>query len=103
VKQDKIEEGIWFSVAMIPKEEAWLDENYVNSWDDSDIVMRTYLKGKHMLRNLKSVVEHRIGMTHYEKPDHMANFMKNRDYFIQKYKGHEQTRIYEILVGGRVI
>lgn len=103
-KQDKIDEGIWFSVAMIPKSEAWFDEGYLpGSWDDSDLILRVYLTGRIMYRNYKSVVHHKIGMTHYEKPDHFSNFEKNKAYFIQKYLAHRYTRIFNILVGGQIL
>jgi glycosyltransferase involved in cell wall biosynthesis len=103
-KQNKIEEGIWFSVAMVPKAEAWFDEAYKpGSWDDSDLIMRNYLQGRKMYRSYKSVVHHKIGMTHYEKPDHKANFDWNKQYFSEKYKDHADSRIFKILVRGVIL
>ena len=58
VKQDKISEGIWFSVAMFKHQDAYFDENFVNSWDDTDFIMRHYLKGLKMYRNYNCVVDH---------------------------------------------
>ena len=40
IKQDAIDEGIWCSVAMFPKKYTPWDENYKNSWDDTDMVDR---------------------------------------------------------------
>jgi hypothetical protein len=102
-KLNLINEGIWFGLAMIPKEEAWFDENYKNSWDDSDIIMRTYLKGKVMYRNYKSVVHHKIGMTLYSNPDHEALFEKNKAYFQKKYEAHQNHRMYRILTKGLIV
>lgn len=104
MRQNKIDEGIWFSVAMLPKEEAWFDEAYKpGSWDDSDLIMRNYLQGRRMYRNFKSVAHHKIGMTHYEKPDHKANFDWNKEYFCEKYKDYSDARIFKILVGGIIV
>lgn len=103
-KKDLISEGIWFSVAMIPKDEAYFDERFLGgSWDDSDIIMRTYLRGKRMYRNFKSVVSHNPGQTHYTNPTHQETFEKNRNYFQLKYRHHTQTPIYEVLTLGLII
>lgn len=98
-KQNAFEEGIWFSVAMIPKVFAHFDEGYINSWDDTDLVMRTYLTGLRMYRNLRSVVHHKIGMTHYSKPDHQKHYEANRARFIAKYQGYRGTPMYQFLSG----
>ena len=39
-KRNQISEGIWFSLAAIPKEQAWFDESYDGPWDDSDLIIR---------------------------------------------------------------
>jgi len=101
--EDKIEEGIWFSVAMMPKEYAELDEHYVNSWDDTDLVMRVYLKGKKMYRNYNCVVDHITGSTQYANPTHRENLEKNKKYFMEKFKEHKDHRIYKILTEGWVV
>ena len=84
-KQDLIKEGIWFGLALIPKEEAWFDEIYDGSWDDSDMIMRVYLKSRKMYRNYKSVVHHKPGQTLYSDPKHEERYLMNRDYFIRKH------------------
>ena len=101
-KHDEISEGVWFSVAMFPKQDKYFDEAYVNSWDDTDFVMRNYLNGKKMYRNYNCVVKHLIGQTHYASPKHYENFRKNADLFKSRYRdcGHY---MYDILTGGRVI
>jgi len=102
-KEDKIEEGIWFSVAMMPRMDNYFDEGYVNSWDDSDLIMRTYLSGNKMYRNFNSIVEHEPGKTMYKQKDHSKNFCNNRDYFKNKYKDCKDHRMYKILTEGWVI
>lgn len=101
-KQDKIEEGIWFSVACFRKQDDYFDESYVNSWDDTDFIMRHYLGGRKMYRNFNCVVDHLIGQTQYNKEDHMDNFWKNRFKFIDKYK-HCGNPMYDRLISGEVI
>lgn len=104
-KKNEISEGIWFSVAMMEKEDAWFDENYLSgSWDDTDLIARVYLeKKKVMYRNYKSVVHHEIGMTFYEKPDHESNFDKNEAYFFEKWKAYENTRIMQVFKRGIIL
>jgi len=103
VEQDKIDEGIWFSVAMMKKRSDYFDENYTNSWDDSDLIMRTYIDDKKIYRNFNCVVDHLDGATEHIKADHMDNFMKNREYFINKYKNHTDNRMYKLLTEGYII
>lgn len=102
-KKDEIKEGIWFGCAMIPKEEAWFDENYQNSWDDSDLIMRVYLKGRKMYRNYKSVVHHKPGQTLYADPKHHELYFRNRDYFIKKHIQFQQSWAYQVIVGGIIV
>lgn len=106
-KEDRIEEGVWCSVFMIPrkllKELDYLDERFVNSWDDTDLVMRVYLKDLKMYRNYNVVVEHLVGATHYKDKKHLKNFNKNRDLFIKKHNKHKEHRMFKILNEGWVI
>lgn len=102
-KENRIDEGIWFSLALMPKKYAQFSEEYINSWDDTDLIMRVYLDGKKMYRNYNVVVEHLPGQTQYQDPGHLENFAKNRQIFTEKYKDHKNTRIYEILTKGYII
>lgn len=103
IREPRIAEGVWFSVAMIPKKYARFDENYANSWDDTDLIMRVYLDGLKMYRNYGVVVDHLTGMTQYADPKHIENFNRNRDIFLEKYKKHADHRMFKILTEGRVI
>lgn len=99
-QEDIIDEGIWFSVAMIPKKYAFFDESYVDSWDDSDIIMNVYKDGLKMYRNYNCVVKHDPGKTQYSKPSHNDNFHKNRKYFMDKWKDKGDKRMYRVLTEG---
>ena len=101
-RENKIEEGVWFSVACFRKQDSYFDEKYVNSWDDTDFIMRHYLRGQKMYRNFNCVVDHLVGKTQYVKSDHMDNFWKNRFRFIEKYK-HCGNPMYDRLISGEVI
>jgi len=100
--EDRIDEGIWFSVACFKRQIKYFDEIYINSWDDTDFVMRAYLGGGKMYRNYKVVVDHDPGQTQYGKEDHLINFNRNKEIFIDKYKdcGHP---MYDRLIGGEII
>lgn len=102
-KKDEIKEGIWFGVAMIPKEDAWFDENFVGSWDDTDMIMRSYLRGRKMYRNYKSVVHHKPGQTLYSDPKHEEQFIRNRELFIKKYIQFQSSWAFQVLVGGIIL
>lgn len=99
---DKIEEGIWGSVFMIPTEWAQFDNNYVNSWDDSDLWMQVYARGYKMYRNFSCVVEHYPGQTHYQDPQHQVNYDRNCAYFTDKWKD-SKLPLYQILTKGYVV
>lgn len=101
-KHEEISEGIWFSVAMFPKQKTYFDELYINSWNDTDFIMRTYLSGKKSYRNYNCVVHHEIGATQYNDPKHWDNYHKNMALFKSRYRdcGHP---IYELLTNGRVL
>lgn len=103
LKKDLIEEGIWFSVAMIPKEKALFDEFYHGSWNDSDLIMQTYIDGKKMYRNYNCVVDHLVGKTHYSNTSHEKNYKNGMDYFINKYSDYSDNRMFKILTEGVVI
>lgn len=103
VKQDKIEEGIWFSLAMMNKQDAQFDEKYVNSWDDSDLIMNIYKRGFKMYRNFNCVVQHDPGKTQYKKLDHTSNFIKNREYFKKKWEEDKDSRMYKVFTEGIVV
>lgn len=103
VKQNMIGEGIWFSVAAMHKKDAWFDESFEGAWDDSDLLMRVYLSGRRMYRNYNCVVDHKIGMTHYEDPAHEARQAMGREKFLAKWKDHKDTWIYTTLIGGYII
>jgi len=98
----EISEGIWFSVAMFPKQDKYFDELYINSWNDTDFIMRTYLSGKKSYRNYNCVVHHEVGMTQYNDERHWENYNKNMNLFKGRYRdcGHP---IFEKLINGVVV
>lgn len=90
-KQDKIEEGNWWSVAMVKKEMfekvGYYDERFINSWCDTDLLLRIYKEGFKMYRNFNCVVDHLVGATIYEKPGFKANYEMGRKLFAEKHEG----------------
>lgn len=102
IKEDKIEEGIWGSVFMIPRKYARFDENYINSWEDSDLWMKIYADGKKMYRNFNCVVEHTPGQTVYNDKLTQDNWEANKKYFINKWKD-SGISLYTKLVEGIVL
>lgn len=101
-KKDVITEGIWGSVFCIPTEYAQFDENYVNSWEDSDLWMQMYTRGYKMYRNFNCIVGHNPGSTVYEDKLTQDNYEKNRAYFEHKWKD-SKLPLYQILTKGYVV
>ena len=90
IKEPRIEEGNWFSVAMIPNkifgEIGYYDERFVNSWCDTDWLIRLYKRDYKMYRNFNCVVEHLIGQTNYAKEGFNKNYEEGRALFNEKHK-----------------
>lgn len=101
-KRKEISEGIWFSLAMWKNEGELFCEDYVNSWNDTDFIIKQYLKGKKSYRNYNCVVHHEIGATQYADEKHYENYRKNMELFKSRYRDCEHP-IYEILTNGRVV
>jgi hypothetical protein len=87
----KIEEGNWWSIALIPQwifdKVGYFDEDFRGVWDDTDMLMRTYKAGFKMYRNFSVVVDHLIGASHYDNPHHLENFQHGQKLFYEKHKG----------------
>jgi len=101
-KHDEISEGIWFSLAMWKNEKELFNEDYINSWNDTDFIMRQYLKGRKSYRNYGCVVHHEVGATQYADSKHYENYRKNKELFKSRYRDCEHP-IYEKLINGVVI
>lgn len=90
-KQEKIEEGNWWSVALLSKkvfdEVGYYDERFRNSWCDTDLLVRMYEAGMKMYRNFNCVVDHLIGQTNYEKPSFKQDYEFGRALFNAKHAG----------------
>lgn len=102
-KEDKIEEGIWFSVAMMKKRAEYFDERFKITWNDTDLIMRIYAEGKKMYRNFNCIVEHNNpGTTLYSDPGLTDDLLIGKSLFIEKHAQHFDTEIFKILTGGEV-
>lgn len=90
-KEDKIEEGNWFSTCMFKKEVfdkiGYYDDRFRDSWCDTDLLVRMYKQGYKMYRNFNCVVEHLIGQTNYDKPGFKDNYEMGRTLFNEKHAG----------------
>jgi GT2 family glycosyltransferase len=90
-RDDKIEEGNWFSVACWKTCGPIFDEQYNGVWDDTDFIMRTYAYGKKFYRNFASIAEHLVGATHYGLCGHDDRYERGRQLFIEKWKHLDGT------------
>ena len=90
-KQDLIEEGNWWSVALIKKEifqrVGYYDERFINSWCDTDLLIRMYKHGYKMYRNYNCVVDHLRGRTVYDKPSFSQDYANGQKLFQEKHDG----------------
>ena len=90
-KENKIEEGNWWSVALLRREifesVGYYDERFVNCWCDTDLLVRMYKQGWKMYRNFNCVVDHLVGQTNYAKPGFQENYVQGRQLFRDKHEG----------------
>jgi len=89
-KEDKIEEGNWWSLMMTTRkifdEVGYYDERFMAAFEDSDLLLRMYEKGYKMYRNFGCVVDHLIGATLYNEPNHDDKYVYGRKLFNEKHK-----------------
>lgn len=89
-RESKIEEGNWWSVACVKREVfetvGFYDERFINSWCDTDLLVRIYKHGWKMYRNFNTVVEHLVGQTIYSKPGFQQNYDAGQALFQQKHE-----------------
>lgn len=89
-KENKIEEGNWWSVCMIKNElfrrTGYYDERFDGSWSDTDLLVEIYKLGKKMYRNFNCVVEHLGGQTLYSLPGHFDKYEAGKKLFNKKHE-----------------
>lgn len=95
-QKNEIIERVYFSVCMFKKKDAWLDPNYDNLFDDSDMIMRIYARGEKCYQNLNCIVEHKPHST-YGAPDLMSEkSLAQRRYFENKWQGFKDHPAYKL-------
>lgn len=89
-KENKIEEGNWWSVVMMPQHMfnvvGYFDESYPGVFDDTDLLLKIYLAGYKMYRNFNCVVNHTPGSTVYAEEGHREAYRAGRKLFNERYK-----------------
>lgn len=94
---DDFIEDIYFSVSMFRKEDAWLDPNYDDLFDDSDMIMRIYSQNRKCYKNLNGIVRHSPHST-YGRPDlGNVNNIRQREYFRNKWIGFKDNPVYKLM------
>lgn len=91
-KEDRIEEGNWFDVAMIRREVferiGFYDERFHGSFPDTDFLVRAYKEGWKMYRNYNCIVSGEPPhQTVHQNPNFQANYERGRALFQQKHAG----------------
>lgn len=103
-KEEKIEEGVWFSVAMMKKRKEYFDERFKITWNDTDLIMRIYKEGFKMYRNFGCVVEHNPGTTVYSDVGLSQDFDRGRALFIEKhFDSCKDMPMFQYLTGGVIV
>lgn len=100
VKQDTIKEFPYFPIAMVRKEEAWFDSEYKNFWDDTDLIMRIYSKGKKFYKNLNSICKHLNRQTQVPIQQISEEYEECKNHFINKWGQYKDTKIFKRLAYG---
>lgn len=92
VKEDRIEEGNWFDVAMIKSEVferiGYYDERFHGSFPDTDLLVRAYKEGWKMYRNFNCVIDGEPPhQTVHQNPFFKENYIRGRALFREKHEG----------------
>lgn len=98
--EDRIKEGLpfFFTVSMMRKDEAYLDQSYDYYFDDTDLIFRLHTKGLKVYKNLKGLVHHKPHST-YGKNTNIPQFEEDRQIFLDKYIDYASDPLYKILGG----
>lgn len=99
IHEDSIVEGLYFSVCMMKKEDAWFDPNYTFIFDDTDLVFRLHTQGKKFYKNLKGYANHRPHSTLGSFGGNKEEYERSRQYFIHKYSEYKDDSFYKKLAG----
>jgi GT2 family glycosyltransferase len=89
-EENKIEEGVWFSLVMVSRplvsKIGYFDEQFKRVFNDTDYVLRTYEAGYKMYRNFNCVVDHLISATVDAEEEHHRAYPIERILFNEKHK-----------------
>lgn len=97
--RDEIVEGLYFSVSMMKKEDAWFDQNYKRVFDDTDLIFRLYTQGKKFYKNLKGNVHHKTHSTLGDFGGDREEYERSRAYFINKYSDYKEDPVFKRFAG----
>lgn len=98
-ERDEIVEDLFFSVCMLRKEDAWLDQAYSYIFDDTDLIFRLHLKGLKTYKNLNGIVQHKPHSTYGKYCGDQEEYERSREYFKKKYASHSGDALYRTLIG----
>jgi len=73
--------GIFMMKRRLIEKVGWWDEGFINSFEDSDYWLRTYMAGYRIYKNMRYCITHLCGQTWKHMPEHNDNFLANRKRF----------------------
>jgi len=98
-KKNEIVEGIYFSICMFLKKDAWFDPEYKFVFDDTDMIFRIYTSGRKCYKNLNCIVQHSPHTTLGEFGGDRTEYERSREYFKEKWKRYHTNPLYKTFVG----
>lgn len=98
IKEDAIEEGIYFSICMLRKKDAKFDEFYRFVFDDTDLIFSIYASGRKCYKNLNCIVQHHPHTTLGEFGGNKVEYERSREYFKNKWKEYTTLPLYKTFV-----
>lgn len=99
IRKNQISEGIYFSICMLKKEDAWFDPFYTYIFDDTDLIFRIYTSGRKSYKNHNCVVEHQPHSTYGKFCGNKEEYERSRQYFIGKWKEFSHLPLYRKFAG----
>lgn len=98
--QDKIVEGLFFSVCMLEGTTAWFDTQYVRVFDDTDLIFRLHTRGKKFYKNLSGYIKHNPHSTLGEHGGDEKEYLRSLAYFKEKWKKFSDDEWYKRFTNG---
>lgn len=96
--RDEIIERVYFATAMTRREDMVYDPDYIDLFDDSDMIMRILVSGRKAYKNLNCYVEHLRHKTYGPHDLRSEKSLLQLETFKRKWSQHKEHPAYGLFV-----